>query len=328
VEFSKLQGRAAPPELLTWTWVNLRPADMLAILIPSLLGLAVASEASRVIHWQPVAASMFGAALLGLACRLWATHSRRPIAQVFGNFYCMLTIWVLYSRLNPLIDLISPVPYDHELQAIDQRLFGAQPSIWLERIHHPLLTELLFWCYCGFFLWQVALGVVLFLRRNGDFADYFLTVMLFYLVSCLGYVLVPAIGPRFDLAAEYHFPLRGLLFGDAIRDGFTNIPMVRDCFPSGHTGLTLLVLTRAWTKQAHRFFWIMLPFALLLIFSTVYCRFHYLADVLSALPTVAGILCLDALFRELMPDGIDVAVPFGGRFGLPARTPLPGHVSR
>jgi membrane-associated phospholipid phosphatase len=310
-------SRASARAATRATWVNLRPADLLAITVPFIFGLLVVTNAPHVHHWRPIAASLFGVALGGFACRVWATNSSRPIAQVFGNFYCMVSIYVSYSRLNPLIDLVSPVPFDRELQAIDYRLFGVQPSVWLERFHHPWLTELLFICYSAFFVWQLSLGVILYLRNNNDFADYFLTVVLFYMLSYVGYVLVPAIGPRFDLAESYSVPLRGVWLGDTIKDSFLNMPMLRDCFPSGHTGLTLLVLTRAWTKKAYGFFAIMLPFAMLLVFSTVYGRFHYVTDLLCALPFVVGILCLDACLRQLLPRGLSLTLPLR-RSGLPS----------
>src|SRR5881398_3249891 len=58
---------------------------------------------------------------------------------------------------------------------------------------------------------------------------------------------------------------------------------MRDCFPSGHTATTLLVLTFAY-RHARRFFWAILPVGVLLIAATVICRFHYGIDLLAAVP--------------------------------------------
>jgi membrane-associated phospholipid phosphatase len=291
--------------------VILRPADLFAISVPTLFGLLVVTNGSRHPEWRLVAAELFGVAIGGFLCRMLASNSKHPLAQLFGNFYCILTIWVSYSRLNPIIDQNSPVTWDRELQAADMFLFGVQPSVWLERIHAPLLTEIAFICYFAFFIWQLSLGILLYLRKNGDFDDYFLTVIAFYMLSYCGYVMIPAIGPRFDIAHEYTVPLQGLWLADSIKALFTDIPMVRDCFPSGHTGLTLLVLIRAWQKKARLFFWIMLPCATLLIFATVYCRFHYVTDLLCAIPFIAGVLCVDKALRHLLPEGLMIAVPSG-----------------
>lgn len=292
--------------------VNLRPADLFAIGIPFIFGVLVLFHAGSTPNGLAAAGALIGVAIGGFACRIWASHSSDPLAQLFGNFYCILTIWVAYSRLNPIINAVSPVTFDRELQAMDQFFFGVQPSVWLEQFHHPALTEILYLCYIAFFGWQLSLGVLLYLRNNGDFEDYFLSVVLFYMLSYCFYIAIPAIGPRFDIAHAYRIPLEGVWVGTVIRDSFYDIPMVRDCFPSGHTGLTLLVLIRALTKKAYTFFWIMLPFALLLIFSTLYCRFHYATDLLCALPFLGGILALDRFVRIMMPNGLSLKLPFMG----------------
>jgi len=54
--------------------------------------------------------------------------------------------------------------------------------------------------------------------------------------------------------------------------------LTRDCFPSGHTELTLLVLY--YSRKLHRkTFWRFLPFGIGIIVSTVYLRYHYAIDV-------------------------------------------------
>lgn len=284
----------------------LRPADLFAISVPTIFGLAIASSASSVPDWLAVSGALFGVAILGIVCRWWASRSKHVVAQVFGNFYIMLTIWVMYSRLNPLIDLVSPVAYDRDLQAIDQWLFGVQPSVWLEQFHTPWLTEIAYICYLFFFFWQLALGILLFMRRNGDFEHYMLRVVMFYSLSYIFYVMVPAIGPRFDLAAQYTVPMEGVYFAEGIRQTFIDIPMTRDCFPSGHTGLTLLVLFTAYRRRAYKFFAFMFPFAMILIFSTVYCRFHYVVDLMCAIPFITGIVLLQRSLEVGLPQGLVV----------------------
>jgi membrane-associated phospholipid phosphatase len=53
-----------------------------------------------------------------------------------------------------------------------------------------------------------------------------------------------------------------------------------DVFPSGHTMISVAVLIVAW-KRARDVFWWLLPIATGLIISTVYCRFHYVVDLIA-----------------------------------------------
>ena len=73
-----------------------------------------------------------------------------------------------------------------------------------------------------------------------------------------------------------------------------------DCFPSGHTELTIL----AWwsTRQFGRnwLFWLYFAYTLSIIFATVYLRYHYSVDVFAGI-LVAIILLATApsLYRKL-----------------------------
>jgi membrane-associated phospholipid phosphatase len=72
-----------------------------------------------------------------------------------------------------------------------------------------------------------------------------------------------------------------------------------DCFPSGHTELTIL----AWWGSrliSGRLFWLYFAYTLSIIFATVYLRYHYTIDLLAG-AAVAGLLVLIAppLYRIL-----------------------------
>ncbi|MCX8070806.1 MAG: phosphatase PAP2 family protein, partial [Thermodesulfovibrionales bacterium] len=55
--------------------------------------------------------------------------------------------------------------------------------------------------------------------------------------------------------------------------------MKRDAFPSGHTGISLLLLILSWS-YARRLFWIFLIITIGLLIATVYFRYHYVVDLL------------------------------------------------
>jgi membrane-associated phospholipid phosphatase len=72
----------------------------------------------------------------------------------------------------------------------------------------------------------------------------------------------------------------------------------RDCFPSGHTMVVLAVLIEAARRSRKTFLWF-LPFAVGLLMATVYCRYHYVADVLAGLALVFVAVPLgNALYRR------------------------------
>jgi membrane-associated phospholipid phosphatase len=59
----------------------------------------------------------------------------------------------------------------------------------------------------------------------------------------------------------------------------------RDCFPSGHTDLTLVAMYLSY-KYNQKIKWIIIFVGLNLIIATVYLRYHYVIDI------IAGVLCM------------------------------------
>jgi membrane-associated phospholipid phosphatase len=85
-------------------------------------------------------------------------------------------------------------------------------------------------------------------------------------------------------------------------------PFARDCFPSGHTGTALLVLVYAF-RFVPRFFRIMLLPAIGLILATLVGRFHYLTDLICAVPLVMVVVGLSVCWSRATARREAVARP-------------------
>src|SRR5207249_865570 len=97
---------------------------------------------------------------------------------------------------------------DRWLAALDYRLWRTNPTVWIERFHTPALTELLQVVYSLFIPAVLLVAILLWReRRYGDFQYYGFLIAVGFLVSYLGYLMVPARGPRFLLKSMQHFPL-------------------------------------------------------------------------------------------------------------------------
>jgi len=233
--------------------------------------------------------------------RLRVSASPRLPVSFLRAWYPVALIPFTYKELEYLIPRIHPRDFDWELAAIDRWIFGVDPTVWLERATWPLLTELFQLSYITYYVLPLALGVVVW--RKGWFDKFhflvFVIVLSFY-ISYLGYIAVPAIGPRFILAGDQSFPLKGLLLVDWIRATLDRAEgITRDCFPSGHVMLTLVVVYYA--RKFHRpTFWWALPAASALIISTVYLRYHYVVDVIAGVVlAVAVVASADLLYKTL-----------------------------
>jgi len=209
------------------------------------------------------------------------------ILQIVLDFYIIACVVVIFDGLGPLIHAVHPVDDDAALIAFDRALFGTDPTIALERIATPFLSDVLTLFYALYYFHPIVFGtLVLFDDRarppsDRDFPRYAFVIVFVFFVSYACYFLVPAVGPRYTLAHAGPLP-RGAI-SQAIDHTLDVLEKnKRDCFPSGHTMVVTAVALEAY-RRSKKTFWMFLPFAIGLVLATVYCRYHYVADVIAGL---------------------------------------------
>ncbi len=203
----------------------------------------------------------------------------------YNLFYLLATVMVfiiLYESISGLFPVyVGELRYDAWIDNLDKHIFGISPTVWMQRIIHPVLTEILYILYFVYFLMPVVLIIVLF--RNKEFKE--LEISLFALFICyygayITYFFVPVEGPRYFLIHEHTIPLDGLLLAAPLRD-FINMcePSTLDCFPSLHSAI-LIVVTLLAARYYKRLYNLYFALSVVIIFSLVYLRYHYILDIL------------------------------------------------
>lgn len=203
----------------------------------------------------------------------------------------VICVFLIFDSLEWMVHYINPGDIDPLLIRLDYFIFHNHPTVMLEALHNPVLTDLLQLSYTTYYFLPIFLGIMLKLRkRDGEFdRSLFLILFCFYL-SFIGYILFPALGPRYTISHLQAFDLKGFFAAEAIQELLNRLEGIkRDAFPSGHTAVTLVVSMLAY-RYHKGYFYITLPVVALLIFATVYCRYHYVVDVL------AGVLLAWATF--------------------------------
>lgn len=300
----------------------MRPADKIVIIYLSLITLLVLIFSSRIQYWW---ALLIGHACLAafviLISKLVAhgealdptrtvdaaiANQSNPIDRMrdlVAGWYPVVLIPITYKELSYLIPLIHPRDYDDVLAAIDHRFLGVYATVWIEKFTWPPITEVLQLTYSTYYFLPIVLGVALWRsRRFEDFNFWVFVVALGFYISYIGYIAVPAIGPRFlpAVVQAQTFPLTGVWLFKSVRELLDRAEgITRDCFPSGHTELTLLVLIYA-RAMHRRVFWWLLPLGTGIILSTVYLRYHYVIDVVAGVVVaIAVILIAKPLYSVL-----------------------------
>jgi len=272
--------------------LQLRPADALNFFFLAILTVITVAYRHVVDHTAYLIL-LYSGLFFGQALLMLFGERNRVFHWTYHLIFPTISILAIFDSLEHLVHAINPRDIDPLLISLDHLLFGGHPTVMMEHIMVPLLTDLLQVAYSSYYFLPVTLGAVLLIRRKEDAFDrsLFLIMFCFYL-SYAGYLLFPALGPRFTMNHLQHEELRGLFLTAPIQELLNRLEGIkRDAFPSGHTGiaLTVLVLSRRYEKTLFRLF---LPFVTALIFSTVYLRYHYVVDVLAGIILAALTLFL------------------------------------
>jgi membrane-associated phospholipid phosphatase len=281
--------------------------DILAMAFVTALGGGTAAQLARIPDGPAIVLGCAGILLLVPLLGFLRTHLDLAPARVLHDCSFALYLYAIYVMVLLVAGPAhSGRSVDGWLIAADRRLFGGDPTVWLMRVAQPVLTEILQLAYAGFYLLPLAVAIELYAgRREWRFRQWAFVCGWGFFVSYVGYLTLPAVGPRFTLhafaAAERELP--GLWLTPVLRSFVDTWGLVpagaaagdlarlapRDAFPSGHALVTLLSMAWAWRYRL----WVRWPVTVagaLLIVATVYLRYHYVVDVLAG--ALLAALCL------------------------------------
>jgi membrane-associated phospholipid phosphatase len=211
------------------------------------------------------------------------------LTQRFWHFwrhwYPHLFFLFCFEELGALMHLVRPHWQDAKLIAFDHWLTGVHPSIWLEQFATPARNEFMQFSYITYFLYLLALGGILYHRK--DWQAYWSVMTYSAAAYAIGYLIAiffPVESPWFAMAGAWQGDLRGGVF-TAVINFIEHYGRVRGAaFPSEHVAGSVAALWGAW-RHRRWLFWVMLPPAACMCVSTVWGRYHYVADVFGGLVT-------------------------------------------
>ena len=242
--------------------------------------------------------------------------------KVLTVFYLpYLIMAIIYENLVFIIDIIgnTSINYDNLFMQIDEKIFVVQPTLWMQKLLHPVAIEYFMLAYGMFFIYPFFYLIYL-LQKNK--IEYFQKVMLAeilaLIISLSFFIILPTYGPRFILdPTSTNFIQQSLRYSESLQGisipflynltGYNSLYSIQvdfwnflervktDCFPSLHTCLCLLCLFyairfRKIFKHKKLALWFWIVGVISLIFSTVYLRYHWVIDV------IAGIVLAVAVY--------------------------------
>lgn len=216
--------------------------------------------------------------------------------ELLRDWMPFVLVAFVYENLHEFTHMIHPTTIDATLRAWDQAIFSTDVALILEKITGPAMTEFMTIAYALYFVWPtVILGLLYGQRESIKFREFMLANSLAFYIGFLGYILLPAIGPRYFMPEVFHASLNGLWISDQAEAAWHSMRAVNtDCFPSLHTALSTISLIYNWRLRSlwrwgRHWFVITTPLIVSLWLSTLYLRYHWFVDVIAGWAT--AILC-------------------------------------
>ncbi len=279
-----------------------RPVTQLSVLFLLFLFALTILNYSR-IPGAGILALRYGAAGVAVFFTDW-TSRKRPHSALIKFIYILMPLFVIlftFDSMGHLTAYINPPDKDALLARLDSYIVGPVPDAWLEWMISPALTVILQVCYTSYYFIPIIFCLILLFGKEVEKFDIALFgITLGFFVSYIGYIIVPALGPRYYLEGQFTHSLMRDGLARAINSTLNFLEGTnRDAFPSGHTEIVLIVLMYAW-RYKRLFFWLALPLASGLVLATMYLRYHYVVDVIAgALLAPVCVRAADWLYGKL-----------------------------
>lgn len=276
----------------------LRPGDSATILFLAFL-VCLTVIFYRAIPRGPYLISLYSALIVIQIILIRIKKTGKFIRFFYDLIFPTICVLLIFDSLEWIVHYVNPRDIDPVLIRLDYIIFGNHPTVMLEKIMNPVLTDILQLAYSTYYFVPISYGAVLLLNKQKEEFNRSLFLILFcFYLSYLGYILFPALGPRFYLKQFQSTELHGLFVTKPLMDILNRLEGIkRDAFPSGHTGITVLVLYLSY-KYKREFFRIALPVVSALVLATVYCRYHYVVDVIAGFGlTVITIILGERYYR-------------------------------
>ena len=202
---------------------------------------------------------------------------------------------------------------DHLFASAEQTVFGCQPSLlFSQAVPYGWFSELMCLGYVSYFPLMLIVYLYYFFQRYHEFQMTAFVMLTSFFVYYVVFILLPVTGPQFyylavgtEQIAAGVFPNLGDWFlthsermaAPGWSDGFFYhlLDLTHDAgerptaaFPSSHVGITTVVMLLALRTRSLKLIFTILPFYVLMCFSTVYIYAHYAIDALAGL--VTGVL--------------------------------------
>lgn len=202
---------------------------------------------------------------------------------------------------------------DHVFASLEQSIFGCQPALlFSQHLHSTVFSELMCLGYSCYYPMIGVVAAYYALYRKEELERMATILMGVFFLHYIIFIFVPVTGPQFYFCAVgedkiaagilpnlHHYflthqeclPIPGYqdgFFYQLVQTAHQTGERPTAAFPSSHVSVCVTLLLLAWHSRSRNLFYFLIPFAVLLFFSTVYIRAHYAVDAICGVASGVG----------------------------------------
>ena len=235
---------------------------------------------------------------VALLAWLLANAPSSATTRVLRGIYPLLLLIGLYSAIDVFNGFGTAPTWDHQIQALEQAIFGMQPSRDWWRAHPSIFwSTTLHAAYLSYYFIVVTPVIVFLVRSKHDAVERYLNGLLAtYLVCYVFYLFLPVAGPYYEFprpSGAFIANLPARLVYAALSGGSA----FGAAFPSSHVAATVAAVIGAWHGYRRLAIVLAVPTAMLAV-AVVYCQMHYAIDSVTGLLLGATIASLVTATRN------------------------------
>ena len=273
--------------------IEFRAVDILFIGFTALISILIVLFRFNVEGWQRILLNNVLVTTLFFVSLWVISRVQNPLLHgVLRIGLCLIAISFLFETTGKIVHIFFPEWFDAVIAHLEYSLLGVYPTVWLQKLTSPLMTEWMMFAYVIYGPMMPFIGYLAFREGGSEALEGFLTDLALANIICfIGFLLVPVDWPGRLLGSYHTVPLKGYFFTSIADSLRTDVHFPGGCLPSPHCAASTVMLVAAF-RYHRKVFIALLPIIVSIYISTVYGRFHYATDVPAGILTAVLALWL------------------------------------
>ena len=222
--------------------------------------------------------------LIFIGLLLFALFLKARFSDQLFQLFSLMLVYAFLGKVYSETALLNTMFFEKQDALVshwDEVLFGFQPALdFSKHFDSMIFSELMFMGYFSYYLMPII--IILSLYKSGKLNHFGFLLIGSFVLYYLVFILFPVVGPQF----YFDYPENHIQAQGWFAKGVKLIQQIGEAptaaFPSSHVGVTIVMLLFL-NQYFKKLLIYIIPFAIVLLFSTVYIKAHYAVDVFAGI---------------------------------------------